>query len=67
MKLKKEDQSVDAWFLLRMGNKLSWKELQKQSLEQSLKDSPVTAPPEDPSHKQPPNPDTVAYASKVLL
>jgi hypothetical protein len=21
----------------------------------------------DPSHKQPPNPDTIAYASKVLL
>ena len=23
MKLKKEDQSVDTWFLLRMGNKIS--------------------------------------------
>jgi hypothetical protein len=26
-----------------------------------------TALPGDPSHKQPPNPDTIAYASKILL
>jgi hypothetical protein len=25
-----------------------------------------TAPPEDPSHIQPPNPDTIAYASKIF-
>jgi hypothetical protein len=25
------------------------------------------APPRDPSHKQPPNPDTIADASKILL
>ena len=26
-----------------------------------------TAPPGNPSHKQPPNPDTIADASKILL
>ena len=26
-----------------------------------------TAPPGDPSHNQPPNPDTIAYDRKVLL
>jgi hypothetical protein len=26
-----------------------------------------TAPPGEPSHKQPPNPDTIAYARKILL
>jgi hypothetical protein len=24
-------------------------------------------PPRDPSHNQPPNPDTIAHASKILL
>jgi hypothetical protein len=31
------------------------------------KGHPETAPPGDPSHNQPPNPDTIAYASKILL
>jgi hypothetical protein len=26
-----------------------------------------TTPPRDPSHNQPPNPDTIAYARKILL
>jgi hypothetical protein len=26
-----------------------------------------TTPPGDPSHNQPPNPDTIAYANKILL
>ena len=39
MKLKKkEDQSVDTLFLLRMGKKYLWKKLQRQSSEQSLKE-----------------------------
>jgi hypothetical protein len=69
MKLKnKEDQSVDTSILLRMGNKIPWKELQRQSSEQRLKaDHPETAPLGDPSHKQPPNPDTIADANKSLL
>ena len=27
----------------------------------------MTTPPGDPSHNQPPNPDAIAYASKILL
>ena len=30
-------------------------------------DHPETTRPWDPSHNQPPNPDTIAYASKILL
>jgi hypothetical protein len=30
-------------------------------------DYPETNPPRDPSHYQPPNPDTIAYARKTLL
>jgi hypothetical protein len=31
------------------------------------KDLPETAPPRDPYHNQPTNPDTIAYARKILL
>jgi hypothetical protein len=30
-------------------------------------DYPETTQPKDPSHNQPPNPDTIAYARKILL
>jgi hypothetical protein len=30
-------------------------------------DHPETASPRDPSHNQPPNADTIAHASKILL
>jgi hypothetical protein len=40
MKLKKEDQSVDTPIPLRRGNKHPLKELQKQSVKQSLKERP---------------------------
>ena len=30
-------------------------------------DQPETAPPGDPSHMQPPNPDTIADVKKCLL
>jgi hypothetical protein len=30
-------------------------------------DYPETTPPRNPSHNQPPNPDTIAYARKILL
>ena len=53
---------------LEWGTKYPWKKLQRQSSElRRKKDHPETAPPGDPSHKQPPNPDTIAYASKILL
>ena len=66
-KFKKEDQSVDTLFLLRMGNKKPWKELQRQSSEQRLKECPSKYCPTWGFHKQPPNPDTIAYANKSLL
>jgi hypothetical protein len=41
MKLKKkEDQSVDTLILLRKGNRYPWKELQRQNVEQRLKELP---------------------------
>jgi hypothetical protein len=40
MKLKKEDQSVDASVLLRRGTKYSWEEIRRQSVEQRLKERP---------------------------
>jgi hypothetical protein len=56
MKLKKEeDQSMDTSFLLRMGSKIHMEAVAE------------IAPPGDPSHKQPLNPDTIAYARKILL
>jgi hypothetical protein len=70
MKLKKkEDQSVDTSFLLRMGNKTSIEGVTetKFGAETEGRTIPETAPPGNPSHKQPPYPDTIAYASKILL
>jgi hypothetical protein len=64
MKLKKkEDHSEDASFHLIMGTKYQWKELQRDR----RKNHPESAPPRDPSHIQPPKPDTIEYASKILL
>jgi hypothetical protein len=40
MKVKKEDQSVDTLFLLRMWSKIPWKELQRQSSELRGKKGP---------------------------
>ena len=70
MKLKKkEDQSVDTLSLLRMGNKVpngrSYRE-KVWSWDERM-DHPETATPRDPSHSQPPNTDTIAYTSKILL
>jgi hypothetical protein len=71
MKLtKKEDQSVDTSLLLRMGNKIPMKGVTETKFGTETEGRlrlPETAPPGDPSHKQPPNPDTIAYASKILL
>jgi hypothetical protein len=69
MKLKKkEDQRVDTLLFLKMGNKYLWKESQRQSLKLRLKEGPSRdCPTPDPSHIQSPNPDTIAYASKILL
>jgi hypothetical protein len=52
MKLKKkEDQIVDTSFLLRMGTKYPWKELQRQSSELRQKERPSRdCPTRGPSH-----------------
>jgi hypothetical protein len=68
MKLKKkEDQIIDTLFFLEWGTKYQWKKLQRQSSELRWKEVPFRDCPSHPSHKQPPNPDTIAYASKILL
>ena len=71
MKLKKkEDQSVDTSFLLRMGNKIPMEgvtETKFRAETEGRHDHPETAPLGDPSHKQPPKPNTIADAYKSLL
>jgi hypothetical protein len=71
MKLKKkEDQSVDTSSLLRMGSKIPMEGITETKFgaeKEERKDHPETAPPGDPSHNQPPNADTIAYASKIFL
>jgi hypothetical protein len=70
MKLKKkEDQWVDTSFLPRMGNKIPMEGVTKTKLraETEKKDHPETATSRGPSHNQSPNPDTIAYARKILL
>jgi hypothetical protein len=39
----------------------------KNQNQKKKKDHLETTPPEDPSHKQPPSPDNIAYANKSLL
>jgi hypothetical protein len=66
MKLKKkEDQNLDTSFLLRMGNKIPMEGVTETKF--GVEDHPETDPPRDSSHVQPPNPDTIAYVSKILL
>jgi hypothetical protein len=52
-----------------LGTKHPWKELQRQSLELRRKDGPSRDchTQGGPSHNQPPNADTIAYTSKILL
>jgi hypothetical protein len=69
MKLKKkEDQSVDTLFLLRMGNILPMEGYRDKFLSwEGRKYHPETALLGDLYYKQPPNPDTIIYSSKILL
>jgi hypothetical protein len=64
--MKKEDQSVDTSFPLRMVIKVLMDGVTETKFG-GEKDHPEAAPPGDPFNKQPPNPDTIAYASKILL
>ena len=68
MKLKKEHQSVDTSTLLRMGNKIPMKRVTETKFGAETEGRTMqTAPPRDPYHNQPPNADTISYASKILL
>ena len=65
---KKEDQQVATSFLLRMGNKIPIEGVIVTKFGAELKKGPFRdCPTGDPSHIQPPNPDSIAYASKILL
>jgi hypothetical protein len=62
MKLKKkEDQSVDTLVLLRRGNKILMEGVTE------TKFGAETAPPVDPSYRQPTKPDTIVDANESLL
>jgi hypothetical protein len=70
MKLKKkEDQSVDTSFLIRMGNKIPMERVTETKFRAEMEGRIIQKLPHlgDPSNKQPPNPDTITYASMILL
>jgi hypothetical protein len=66
MKLKKkEEQSVHTLILLRRGNTILMEGVTKFRAEtEGRNDHSEAVPPWDPSHKQSPNPDTLADANK---
>jgi hypothetical protein len=66
---KKEDQPVDTTYLLRIGNKISKKRVTETKFGATMKGWTIQRLPHpgDPSHNQPPNSYTIAYASKILL
>jgi hypothetical protein len=68
MKLKKsKDQSVDILPLLRIGNKTPIEGVTETKFGAETMGHLETAIPRNPSHNQPPNADTIAYTSKILL
>jgi hypothetical protein len=69
MKLKKkEDQSVDTSVPLRRGNEIPLGGGTKTKCGAETEGMTIqTAPLGDPSHIQPPNPDTIVDANKCLL
>jgi hypothetical protein len=66
---KKEDQRVDASFLLRMGNKIPMVGVTEKKFGAVTEGRTIQRVLYLGylSHKQPPNPDTIAYANKILL
>jgi hypothetical protein len=68
-KSKKEEQSVDTSFLLRIRNKIPMEGVTETKFGAKMKGWTIQRLPHhgDPSHNQQPNPDTIAYASKILL
>jgi hypothetical protein len=69
MKLKKkEDHSVDPLILLRRGNKIPMEGVTETNCGAETEGMTIQrSPPVDPSHKQPPNPDTIVDANKCFL
>jgi hypothetical protein len=75
MKLKKdEEQSVDTLPLLRIRNKTPMEGVTETKFGAEMKGwiiqglpHPGTASSSNPLNNQSPNPDTIAYASKILL
>jgi hypothetical protein len=67
MKLKKWKTKVwILWSFLEGGTGYPWKDRDKVWSRDWRNDHPETATPGDPSHKQPPKPDTIADANKIL-
>jgi hypothetical protein len=66
---KKEDQSLDTSTLLRRGYKIPMEGVTETKCGAETEGMTIqkTAPPGDPSHKQPPNTDTMADVNKSLL
>jgi hypothetical protein len=61
---------VDTPFLLRIGKKITMEGVTETTFGAKMKGWTIhteTTPSRYPSHNQPPNPDTIAYASKILL
>jgi hypothetical protein len=68
MKLKKKkDQSVDTSFFLRMGNKIPMEGVTETKFGAETEGPSRDFPLGDPSHNQPPNAATIAYASRIFL
>jgi hypothetical protein len=70
MKLKNEVQNVYTSLILRIGNKIHMEGVTETKFGAETKGWTIqTLPPcpPDPSHNQPPNPDTIANVSKILL
>ena len=68
MKLKKkEDESVATSVLLGRGNKISMEGVIEIKCEAETEVMTIQRPPGNPSHKQPPKPDIIVDANKILL
>jgi hypothetical protein len=68
MKLKKkEDRSMDTSFLFRMRTKIPMKGGTDPKFRAEMEGRTIQRMPHPGLHPIPPNPDTVAYASNILL
>ena len=58
---------MDTSFFLRMANKVTMEVVTETKFGAEMEGKTSRdCPTRDPYHKQPPNPDTIAYASKIL-